>query len=206
MKAKANKILGTLGSAAALTAASTFVFPMVALASEGEEATGIALILPNMNEFIPMLIAFVIVAIVMGKFGWPVVENILAKREATVKEALEKSEAARIESERLLEEYKKQLEEAKSQSAQIIADAKKAGESVKAEITAKAQGEAEAMVEKARAAIETEKKAAIAELQSSVADTSIAVASRLIGQDLSDDEHRAIIERYVNEAGSFNAD
>ena len=61
------------------------------------------------------------------------------------------------------------------------------------------------MIEKARAAIETEKKAAIAELQGSVADTSIAVASRLIGDDLSDEEHRKIIERYVNEAGSFNA-
>ena len=61
------------------------------------------------------------------------------------------------------------------------------------------------MIAKAKAAIEAEKKAAIAELQGSVADTSIAVASRLIGNDLNDDEHRAIVERYVNEAGSFNA-
>ena len=38
-----------------------------------------------------------------------------------------------------------------------------------------------------------------------MADLSVAVASRLIGEDLSDDEHRKIIERYVNEAGSFNA-
>ena len=61
------------------------------------------------------------------------------------------------------------------------------------------------MIEKARGAIEAEKKAAIAELQSSVAETSIAVASKVIGADLSDDEHRQLIERYVNEAGSFNA-
>ena len=61
------------------------------------------------------------------------------------------------------------------------------------------------MIEKARGTIEAEKKAAIAELQSSVADTSIAVASKVIGADLSDDEHRQLIERYVNEAGSFNA-
>ena len=72
-------------------------------------------------------------------------------------------------------------------------------------ITAQAQKEAADMIEKARVAIEAEKKSAIAELQGSVADTSIAVASKLIGSDLSDDEHRALIERYVNEAGSFNA-
>ena len=61
------------------------------------------------------------------------------------------------------------------------------------------------MIAKARVAIEAEKQAAIAELQASVADTSIAVASRLIGENLSDDEHRAIVARYVDEAGSFNA-
>ncbi len=61
------------------------------------------------------------------------------------------------------------------------------------------------MVDKARDAIEAEKKAAIAELQSSVTDLSISVAGRLIGEDLNDDQHRKIIERYATEAGSFNA-
>ena len=50
-----------------------------------------------------------------------------------------------------------------------------------------------------------EKKAAIADLQGSVADLSINVAAKLIGNDLTDDEHRKMIERYVAEAGSFNA-
>ena len=61
------------------------------------------------------------------------------------------------------------------------------------------------MIEKARAAIEAEKKAAVAELQGSIADISVSVASRLVGEDLGDDDHRRIIERYVNEAGSFHA-
>ena len=57
----------------------------------------------------------------------------------------------------------------------------------------------------ALAAAEAEKKAAIADLQGSVADLSINVAAKLIGNDLTDDEHRKMIERYVAEAGSFNA-
>ena len=52
---------------------------------------------------------------------------------------------------------------------------------------------------------EAEKKAAVAELQGSIADLSVDVASRLVGHDLNDDEHRKIIEHYVTEAGSFNA-
>ncbi|WP_439104592.1 F0F1 ATP synthase subunit B [Adlercreutzia mucosicola] len=157
-----------------------------------------------MNEFIPMLVAFIILWIVLAKFGWPVFNGMLEKRENTIREALKKSEEAQIESERVLAEYKQQLADAKAQSTQIIADARAIGEAVKADITAQAQTEASDMIAKAKLAIEAEKKQAIADLQASIADTSVDVASRLIGQDLTEGEHRAIIERYVKEAGSFN--
>ncbi|MDD6651460.1 MAG: F0F1 ATP synthase subunit B [Eggerthellales bacterium] len=177
------------------------LFPAAALA---EESSGIAAILPVMDEFIPMLIAFLILWFVLAKFGWPVFENMLNKRENAIKDALEAAEEAKQASERALAEHDDQLKEAKATAAKIVADAKKSSEGMAAEITRKAQEQADEMIEKARAAIEFEKKAAIDELQGSVADMSISLASRLIGNDLSDDEHRAIIERYVNEAGSFN--
>lgn len=193
------KLLAATGLASVLVCAlPTFAFA----AEEG----GISAIMPDMNEFVPMLIAFIIIVVVLAKFGWPMFEGIMVRRETAIKESLEKSEAARIESEKLLEEYKQQLAEAKAQASQIVADAKKAGESVKADIEGKAQVEAANMIEKAKVAIEAEKKQAVHELQSSVADLTVSVAARIVGEDLSDDEHRAIIERYVNEAGSFNAE
>ena len=191
--------------AAICAGAMTFAFPAFAFAAEGE-SEGIGAILPNMTEFIPMLIAFIIVAIILAKLGWPMFDKMLAKRENNIKEALEKSEAARIESERVLAEYKQQLEEAKAQAAAIVADAKKTGDAVKADLTAKAEAEAEGMIAKAKNAIEAEKKAAVADLQGSVADMTVALAQKIIGGDLSDDEHRKIIERYVSEAGSLNVD
>lgn len=204
MKAGAKKAIARTGACTLVVGGMSFAFPMLAFAAE-EEATGISAILPNMTEFIPMLVSFIILCVVLGKFGWPAFSAMLDKREKTIKDSLEKSQTARIESERVLEEYQRQLEEAKSQATKIIADAKRTGESVKEDITNKAQIEAAAMVKRARAAIETEKKVAIAELQGSVTDITIAVTSRLISENLSDEEHRAIIERYVNEAGSFNA-
>ena len=161
MKAGAKKAIARTGVATLAVSGMSVAFPALAFAAE-EESGGISAILPNMAEFVPMLVCFIILCVVLGKLGWPAFAAMLDKREKTIKDSLEKSEAARIESERVLEEYKQQLAEAKTQ-------------------------------------------AALAELQGSVADTSIAVASRLIGNDLNDDEHRAIVERYVNEAGSFNA-
>ncbi len=184
-------------------AAASAICPVYAFAAE--EGAGIEAILPQMEEFIPMLVAFIILWIVLAKFGWPLFDGMLTKRENMIKNSLEKSEEARQESERLLAEYREQLEGTKAQAQQILANAKKSGDSVEKEITDKAREEADAMIKKAKEAIEAEKKAAITELQSSVADTSIAVASRLIGEDFSDEEHRKLIERYVKEAGSLNA-
>ena len=199
MNNRANKAKAWLAITGAAASAS-FAFPALAFANE---KTGVALILPDMVETVPMLIAFIVLVIVLWKFGWPMFEGMLEKREKTIAEALQKSEEARIESERVLAEYQKQLAEAKAQSAQIIADAKQTGEAVEANIKKRAEEEAASMIEKARTAIEAEKKAAMVDLQSSVADLSVDVATRLVGTDLSDAEHRAIIERYVNEAGSF---
>lgn len=202
MKAKLNKKLAKAGAAATAAASLACAFPTLAFASEKE---GIAVLIPDMNEFIPMLVIFILILIILGKFGWPVIDRIITTRETTIKEALKKSEEAQIESERTLAEYKEQLADAKAQSAQIIADARATGEAVKADITAKAQVEAADMIAKAKVAIEAEKKQAVSELQASVADISVDVAARLIGEDLTEGEHRKIIERYVKEAGSFNA-
>lgn len=204
MKTGAKKAVARLGAGSLIVSTSLLSFPALAFASE-ESSGGIGAILPDPLEFVPMLICFIILWVVLAKFGWPMFAGMLEKRETTIKDSLEKSESARIESERILEEYKQQLAEAKTQASQIVTDAKQAGEAVKSDITEKAQIEAADMIAKAKVAIEAEKKAAIAELQGSAADISIAVASRLIGNDLSEEEHRDVIERYVNEAGSFNA-
>ena len=201
MKAKNMK---RFAGAAICGCATTFAFPAFAFAAEGE-SEGIGAILPNMTEFIPMLIAFIIVAIVLWKLGWPMFDKMLAKRENTIKEALEKSEAARIESERVLAEYKQQLEKARQEANAIVAEAKQMGERVRADITSQAQSEAENIIAKAREAVAAEKKSAIAELQGSVADLTVQVATRVIGQDFSDDDHRKLIERSIEEVGKLNA-
>ena len=194
MKARASKATA-LGIAAVACLAA---FPTAALAAEEEAAGGLSVILPNMLEFVPMLVAFIILWIILAN-------GMLEKRENTIREALRKSEEAQIESERTLAEYRKQLADAKAQAAALIAEARETGDAVKAGITEKAHAEAVDMIAKAKVAIEAEKKQAIAELQASVADTSVDVAARLIGEDLTEGEHRKVIERYVKEAGSFNA-
>lgn len=179
--------------------------PLLAFASEeGGESSGISLLIPKMGEFIPMLVSFVILWAILAKFAWPAFMGMVDQRAEKIKDSLEGAEKAKIESEKLLEQQREELAEARKQAAEILDTAKQTAESVKADITASAQAEAENMIAKARQAIEAEKKMALQELQGSAADMTVAVAKKVIGTDLSDDQHRSIIERYITEARNFN--
>ena len=203
--AKSTGFVPVLGAALvlALSVLTCLFTPSLAFASE-ESSSGISAIMPNPIEFFPMLIAFILLCIILGKFGWPMFNGMLEKREKSIRDALEQSENAKVEAEKVLEEYKKQLESARAESAEIVASARSNAEALEADLKKKAEASAEEIIAKAKVSIEAEKKQAIAELQSSVADMSIDVASKLIANDLSDDEHRKIIEKYVAQAGSFN--
>ncbi len=155
-------------------------------------------------EVIVSLVSFLVLFGVLAKFAFPPITKMLDKRSETIRESLEASEATRIEAERLLEEYKTQMIEARHEAAKVIEQGRKISETMKNEIMAKANEDAQALLVKAREGIEAEKKAAIAELQSSVADLSVAVAGKLIGETLSAKDHAKLIERYVAEVGALN--
>ncbi len=192
------------GAAALAAGAVALAAPSLALAEENSDL-GIGILIPNLSEFIPALIAFLVIWVVLAKFAWPMIVGMLDKRQETIKNNLDEAEAAKIEAQRSLEEYKKQLADARREAAGIVDEARRAGEQVKADITAQAQAQADEMIAKAKKSIEKEKLAAIADLQSSVADLSVAVAGRFIGEGLSDADQRKLIEKYVAEAGALDA-
>ena len=169
------------------------------------ENSGISVILPNMIEFIPMLIAFIIVAIVLWKFGWPKFEGMLEARKSKIEDDLKESESKRIEAEKLVEDYKKKLEEAEKQADEIIKEAKLSGSEIGKDIEESAKKQAESTTEKAKLTIEQQKKAAEQDIKTKSVDIAIAAVKKFVSKDMTDAEHRKLIEKYVKEAGSLKA-
>lgn len=162
-------------------------------------------ILPKSVEVLVSLLSFLVLFTALWKFALPPITDMLEKRSETIRDGLERAESAKIEAERLLEEYKQTIAEARKEAGVILQQAKKAAEVTRVEATEKTQAEIDAMLAKARESIEGERRAAVASLQASVADLSVAVAGRIIGSELSKEDHLSVIEKYVSEAGSLNA-
>jgi F-type H+-transporting ATPase subunit b len=148
--------------------------------------------------------AFTVLFFVLAKFAFPPITNMLDERAAKIRDSLEKAEDTRVEAERLLEEYKVQMAEARGEATKVIEQGRKVAESMKAEILAQAKEEAEAEKVKAIEAIRAEKAAAVGDLQKQVADLSVAVAGKIIGSSLSRTDHEALIDKYLAEVGSLH--
>lgn len=161
-------------------------------------------LIPKMPEILVSLTSFLVLFVILGKFAFPPVTKMLDERADKIRESLEKAEETRIEAERLLEEYRVQMAEARAEAGKVIEQGRTVAENMKNEIVAKAREEAEAEKTKAIDAIKAEKLAAMAELQASVADLSVAVAGKIIGQKLSAADHAALIERSIAEVGSLH--
>jgi len=161
-------------------------------------------IIPLTTEVLISAVSFLVLFLLMWKFALPPITKMLDERAAKIRESLERAEETKVEAERLLEEYKVQMAEARSEAAKVIEQGRKVAESMKDEIIAKANDEATQIVAKARDVLEAEKKAALAELQAQVADLTVAVAGKLIGEQLSAADHAKLIEKYVAEVGSLN--
>ena len=162
------------------------------------------IIIPTTTEMAVNVAAFAVLFFVLWKCPFPPITNMLDERANKIRESLEKAEDTRVEAERLLDEYKVQMAEARQEASKVIEQGRTVAESMKSEILAKAKEEAEAEKTKAIEAIKAEKAAAVADLQKQVADLSVAVAGKIIGSELSAKDHEALIDKYLAEVGSLN--
>lgn len=166
-----------------------------------EEASGAALLLPAPEELIAGIIAFAIIFAVVWKFAMPALAETIQKRQDAVRTDLEAAEKAKEEAESLLVDYKAQVAGAKDEALGIVAEARDAGEAVKADIIARAESEADQIKERAGEELVAERDRASADLQRQVADLSISVAQRVVGNSIDVDAQRGLVDAYIEELG-----
>jgi F-type H+-transporting ATPase subunit b len=172
------------------------------LAAEStEESEGIDLLLPATSELIAGILAFLIIGYFAWRYVFPSITRTLEARQSAVKAELESAEAAKLEAEKLRNDYRSQLAEARDEANRIVEEARQAGESIRADIVAKAEQEAEGIKARAREDLAGERERAAAGLQREVADLSLAVAERVIGRSLDRQSQQALVDQYIEELG-----
>lgn len=191
---------GLLACAGSVGLASLAV-PAVALADE-ESAVGADILIPKAAEFVPALIAFLIIFLILAKIVWPPVLEMMEKRQQKIQDDLDAAERSRLQAAEEAKSYEAKILDAHHEADAIVARAKREAEEVRSQVLARAQREAAEIISKAHDAVDSERHKAMIELSSSVVDLSVEIASKIIGNDLSEEEQRRLAERYLAEVGA----
>ena len=140
------------------------------------------------------VITFLLLLVLLSKFAYKPILGLMEQRELGIRHSLEEAQRRREEAEALLADYRKQLEQGRSEAHKIIEESRVIGENVKREILTKASEESKLLVKKAQEEIEREKRQALMALQERVADLSLEIASKVIQSSLKPSDHMKLIE------------
>ena len=151
-----------------------------------------------LDELIIGTLAFGIVFFALAKFAFPAISKTLDARADAIEGGLARAENSQAEAAAMLEEYRAQLADARGEAANIRAEA----QAEKTVMIENARGEAVAaaasVTERAQAQIEAERSQAMASLRRDVSELALTLASKVVGESLTDDARaRASVDRFI---------
>ncbi len=146
-------------------------------------------------------ITFIIVAIILRKFAWGPLLSAVEGREKSIINAIESAKRERAEAEKLLGEQKTAIASARQEAADAVRKTQAEMEKFREELMNKARKEADSLKLDAQRAINEERVKAIAEIKGEAVKLSIAIAEKLLGENLNDAKQQALAQQFVQDLG-----
>ena len=158
------------------------------------------LLIPNTGLLFWMSLTFFVVLFILWKFGFPVITGMVAERKAFIDDSLRKAHEANERLANIQKESESILQEAREKQAQILKEAAETRDAIVEKAQVKAREEGARLLEDAKAAIEQEKKAAIADIRRQVATLSVEIAEKVLKQNLQGNQAQMdLIDRMLDD-------
>jgi F-type H+-transporting ATPase subunit b len=146
------------------------------------------------------LITFISLAVLLRWKAWGPILHAVDEREKRIREAVDGAKRDREEAQKLLEEHRRLVGDARREGAESVHRALAEAEVARQEMLVKSRKEAEEIVVQAKRQIDEQVKRARAELSQAVVDLALDAAEKVVGEALSDPQHqRKLVEEYVRE-------
>jgi F-type H+-transporting ATPase subunit b len=157
----------------------------------------------NTGDILFQAIVFIVLLLLLKKYAYGPLVNMMKQREDHIAKEIETAEQNRAEANRLLEEQRTLLKEARVEGQNLIENAKKQADVQREDIIATARAEAERLKETAKVEIEQEKSKAVSALRDQVASLSVLIASKVVEKEISEKDQEKFIKDAIEEAGEL---
>ena len=151
--------------------------------------------------FVLQTVLFIGLIFLLKKFAWKPILDAVNEREDGIKNALLSAENAKKEMQNLQADNQRILQEARLERDTMLKEAREMKEKMIADSKNEAQAQGLKMIEQAKATIESEKNAAVAELKAQVSNLSLEIAEKLLKDELSNKESQVkLVEKMLGDA------
>jgi F-type H+-transporting ATPase subunit b len=157
------------------------------------------LVQPDPGLFIWTIVTFLVLLTILAKFAWKPLLEALDKRQETIRKSLDDAQHARQELERLNVESAEIIRKARTDADVIISQSRSDGERLREELRQKARADADTIVRNAERQIQLETGRALQQIRLEAVDLSVAIASKLIGRNLSKEDNARLIEETLKQ-------
>ncbi|MEM8999156.1 MAG: F0F1 ATP synthase subunit B [Bacteroidota bacterium] len=140
----------------------------------------------SLGLFFWQTLLFGLLLFLLWKFAWKPILKAVNDREEGIKNALDAADEAKKEMQNVTADSEKLLKEARAEREAMLKEAREIKDRIVSDAKAQAQIEGDKLVKQAQATIESEKKAAVADIKAQVANLSIEIAEKVIKEELSD--------------------
>src|SRR3954470_23911018 len=140
------------------------------------------------------IVAFLVTLFVLKRYAFGPIQKTIDERRELIRRSIEEADNARDEARKLLEEHGKLIQEARGQSEEILAEARKTRESMEQRMREETEAERQRRLEETRKEIEAETKRALEAIRAEVAVLTVEATARVVGRALDADRDRELIE------------
>lgn len=162
-----------------------------------------SILTPDFGLFFWMLVAFLVVFLLLAKFGFPVITKSVEERKNFIDESLRKAHEAQERLANIEKEGESILQEAREKQTQILREAAQTRDAIVEQAQEKARQEGTRLLDEAKTAIAQEKNAAIADIRRQVAALSVDIAGKVLRENLKDDKSQMdLIDRMLDEVSA----
>ena len=161
------------------------------------------LLIPSTGLLFWMSLTFFVVLFILWKWGFPVIVNMVGERKAFIDESLRKAHEANEKLANIQKEGESILQEAREKQAEILKQAAQTRDAIVEQAQNKARTEGARLIAEAKAEIENEKAAAIADIRKQVVQLSVEIAEKVLREKLSTDQAQMdLIDRMLDDVSS----
>ena len=150
----------------------------------------------SLGLFFWQLLLFIALLLLLKKFAWKPILDAVNERETSIKDSLSAAQKARDEMQAVQADNKRILKEARAERDALLSESKKASTQMINQAKEDAKLEADKITAQAQEMIQNEKKAAINDLKTQVAQLSVDIAEKVLQTELKD---KAAQEKLVEE-------